>query len=126
MNTTIFIWRAIDFNSLSSELKEDLKKLNKSSTELFIHDLKDTISSLTYDEDSRKEFLNREVITYKNINGDDINYNFIVKNSIIYIQSSSLYDGYICYCKYNGEKPTSNEYFGFDLKNKFNIERKEN
>ena len=88
--------------------------------------MKYSILSQTYAENSRKVFLNREVITYKNINGDDINYNFIVKNSIIYIQSSSLYDGYICYCKYNGEKPTSNEYFGFDLKNKFNIERKEN
>ena len=54
MNTTLSIQRAIDFNSLSSDLKEVLKKLNKPSTELFINDLKDTNSSLTYDEDSRK------------------------------------------------------------------------
>ena len=41
----------------------------------------------------------------------------------IRFQPSSLYNGYISYCKNNGEQILSMKYFKFDLKNKFNIER---
>lgn len=123
METTMDKWRAIDFKSLNTELKNDLNKLNKNSVELFISDLKEQIMDILDNEEQKKFLIHDEYITYKNIANEDMTFEIKYFKTEIRFQPSSLYNGYISYCKNNGEHPLSMKYFRFDLKNKFNIER---
>ena len=120
MNTTISKWRSVNFTSLNTELKNDLNKLNKNSVELFLNDLKEQISDMLENKNKKTKLLNGTLL-YNNMLNEESKYIIKLKDNKILVSPSSLFDGYKCYCKHNGEMATSNKYFGFDLKNKYNI-----
>jgi uncharacterized protein (DUF1499 family) len=120
MNTTLDKWRSIDFASLNTELKNDLHNLNKNSIELFLNDIKESIKELNLENNTLMP-----CIEYYNNKNEYINYDCTIDNNKnILFQASKIYAGYVSYCYHNGENAVSNKYFGFDLKNKFNIECK--
>ncbi len=123
MNTTISKWRAIDFKSLNTELKDDLNKLNKNSVEQFISDIKEQLSDIinNEDEDEKNTLIYNEQLNYKNLLNENVSYNVKWCTTQIKFNPSSFYNGYVCYCKHAGENAISLKYFGFDLKNKYNI-----
>ena len=123
MNTTISKWRAIDFKSLNTDLKNDLNQLNKNSVEQFINDIQEQLSDIMNDEDSKNTLIYSEQLTYQNLLNESTHYDIECSTTQIKFKPTSLYNGYICYCKHNGENAISNKYFGFDLKNKYNIKQ---
>lgn len=116
MNITPEKWRSIDFASLNTELKNDLNNLNKNSIDLFMADLQEIIKKT----DINKETL-MPCIEYINTNNESKNYECIIEDDYILFKGGQLYKSYISFCHHNGEKSVSSKYFGFDLKNKFNL-----
>jgi len=75
------------------------------------------------DEDSKINLIYSEQLTYQNLLNESTYYDIECSTTQIKFKPTSLYNGYICYCKHNGENAISNKYFGFDLKNKYNIKQ---
>lgn len=125
-NMTVTKWHSINFSEFETDLAKDLKLLNKSSLELFIQELQDTIQLLVTED--RERFINNPVVYYKVKNEKDkaiikINYNLKLKDNAVHINSTSLFEGYKNYCDINNEFAGQKRYFGFDLKNKVGLEK---